>query len=147
MKQGCMARGSHRLPRVSLGPAKPKLSTPCGWPTLKQLSVAASKAGGLRPSPTRLDTPCRKPLLIGIQQGVAMDSLKFHAGPPCPTLLPPVGKTPMKRLYSHFRGGPPAGRAAYGHLLPDWAPHAVCLCYASKIGCNVFQGTYSLLIS
>jgi hypothetical protein len=24
---------------------------------------------------------------VGVWQGVAMDSLKFHPGPPCPTLL------------------------------------------------------------
>jgi hypothetical protein len=29
--------------------------------------------------------------VMGVWQGVAMDSLKFHPGPPCPTLLRPAG--------------------------------------------------------
>jgi hypothetical protein len=40
-----------------------------------------------------------------------MDSLKFHSGLPCPTLLRPVGGPPLKLPYGRFRGGPPAGRA------------------------------------
>jgi hypothetical protein len=28
---------------------------------------------------------------MGVWQGVAMDSLKYHSGPPCPTHLRPVG--------------------------------------------------------
>jgi hypothetical protein len=64
---GRMARGSHGLPKVSLGPAMPYPSTPCGrttpetalwpfqgWPTLR--------VGGLRPSPTLLYTPRRTPM-------------------------------------------------------------------------------------
>jgi hypothetical protein len=39
---------------------------------------------------------------------MAMDSLKFHSGPPCPTFLRPV---------SRFRGD-------FGRLLPLWTPHA-----------------------
>jgi hypothetical protein len=39
---------------------------------------------------------------IGVRQGVAMDSLKFLPGPPCPTLL----RRPL------------AGRADCGHFLP-----------------------------
>jgi hypothetical protein len=31
---------------------------------------------------------------IGVWQGVAMDSLKFQPGPPCLSLLCPVGVTP-----------------------------------------------------
>jgi hypothetical protein len=46
---------------------------------------------------------------MGEWQGVAIDSLNFHPGPPCPTLLCP------------------AGRAACGHLLPFWTPYAVRL--------------------
>jgi hypothetical protein len=57
-----------------------------------------------------------------------MDSLKFHPGPPCLTLLCPAGGPPHKQPYGCFRGGPPAGRAACGHLLPPWT-----LCaYAAK---------------
>jgi hypothetical protein len=51
-------------------------------------------------------------------RGVAMESLKFHLGPPCPTLLCPAGGTPLKQPYGRFRGGPLAGRAACGRLLP-----------------------------
>jgi hypothetical protein len=36
---------------------------------------------------------------------VAMDSLKFHPGPPCPTLLRPAG-------------GPPARWLVYGRVIP-----------------------------
>jgi uncharacterized iron-regulated protein len=34
-RHGCMARGGHGLLKVSLGPAMPELSTPCGRPPLK----------------------------------------------------------------------------------------------------------------
>jgi hypothetical protein len=42
---------------------------------------------------------------IGVWQGVAMYSLKFHLGPPCPNLLCPVGGPPLKWPISCFRGG------------------------------------------
>jgi hypothetical protein len=45
---------------------------------------------------------------IDVWQGVAMDSLKFQLGSPCPTLMRPAG-------------GPA------GCLLPLWTPHAVHL--------------------
>jgi hypothetical protein len=63
---------------------------------------------------------------MGVWQGVAMDSLKFHPGPACPILLNPDGSDPLKRPYGLFRGGPPAGLAASGHFLPPWTPHTVC---------------------
>jgi hypothetical protein len=44
---------------------------------------------------------------MGVWQGVAMDSLKFHSGPLCPTLLCPAVGPPHKRPYSRFKGGPP----------------------------------------
>jgi hypothetical protein len=37
---------------------------------------------------------------------VAMDSLKFHLGPQCPTLLRLAGGPPPKRPYGHFWVGP-----------------------------------------
>jgi hypothetical protein len=47
---------------------------------------------------------------MGIWEGVAMDSLKFHPGPPpCPTLLRPAGGPPLKLLYGCFKGSPPTG--------------------------------------
>jgi hypothetical protein len=50
---------------------------------------------------------------MDVWQGVAIDSLKFHLGPPCLTLL-------------CLAGGPPAGWRAFGHPLPLWT--ALCLC-------------------
>jgi hypothetical protein len=64
---------------------------------------------------------------MGVWQGVAMDSLKFHPGPPWPTLLRSAGGPPLKRHHGHLSGGPPAGRLACGCLLPFWTPHAVRL--------------------
>jgi hypothetical protein len=55
---------------------------------------------------------------MGVWQGVAMDSLKFHLGLPCPTLLCPAGRPPLKR---------PARWAACSRLLPFWTPHVVRL--------------------
>jgi hypothetical protein len=49
-----------------------------------------------------------------VWQGVSMDSLKFHSGPPCPTLLRLAGGTPPKQLYGRFWGGEPACRRAGG---------------------------------
>jgi hypothetical protein len=45
---------------------------------------------------------------MGVWQGLAMDSLKFHPGPLYPTLLCPVGRPPLKRLFQ----GWPARRAS-----------------------------------
>jgi hypothetical protein len=55
---------------------------------------------------------------MGVWQGLAIDSLKFHPGPPYPTLLRPARGPHLKRPNDCFRGGPPKGRAAYGCLLP-----------------------------
>jgi hypothetical protein len=44
---------------------------------------------------------------MGIWQGVAMDSLKFYPGPPCPTLLRSAGTPALKQPYGHFRDGLP----------------------------------------
>jgi hypothetical protein len=69
--------------------------------------------------------------VMGVWQGVGMDSLKFHSDLPCPTLLRPAGRQPLKRLYSHFRGGLPTGWEACSHLLPIWTPAALYLCFQS----------------
>jgi hypothetical protein len=73
---------------------------------------------------------------IGVLHGVAklaMDSLKFHPGPPPLTFLHSADGSPLKRPYSCFRVGPPAGRAACGvrraacGVRPSstlWTPHA-----------------------
>jgi hypothetical protein len=56
-----------------------------------------------------------------------MDSLKFHPGSPCSTLLP-KGGSPLKWPYDRFRDGPPAGRQGerpaavvhpFGHPTPS----------------------------
>jgi hypothetical protein len=66
---------------------------------------------------------------IGVWQGVAMDALKFYSDPPCPTVLRPTGRLPLKWPYSRFCCGPPAGLpAACGHLLRFRTPHAVHPC-------------------
>jgi hypothetical protein len=56
-----------------------------------------------------------------------MDFLKFHPGLPCLILLHPAGIPTLKRPYSRFRGGPPAGQVACSRLLPLWTPLAVRL--------------------
>jgi hypothetical protein len=47
---------------------------------------------------------------MGVWQGVAMDSLKVHPGPPCPTLLCPAGGPPLTSVSGLARplGGRPA---------------------------------------
>jgi hypothetical protein len=55
---------------------------------------------------------------MGVWKGVAINFLKFHPGPPSPTLLCPAGRASQKRPYVHFRGGSPAGQAACGRFYP-----------------------------
>jgi hypothetical protein len=55
-----------------------------------------------------------------VWQGVTMDFLKFHPGPPCFTVICLAGGLPGVGL--------PAGWVACGCLLPFWTPHAVRLC-------------------
>jgi hypothetical protein len=58
---------------------------------------------------------------MGVWQGVAMDSLKFHLGPPCPTILCPVDGPPLKCSYGRLKGGPLAECVAvypFGHPTP-----------------------------
>jgi hypothetical protein len=72
--------------------------------------------------------------VMGVWQGVAMDSRQFYQGPPCLTLLCPVGGPSLKRPYSRFRGGLPAGQVACGSLLLIWTSYAVrlwCACGGS----------------
>jgi hypothetical protein len=64
---------------------------------------------------------------MGVWQGVTMYSEKFHPGLSCLTFLGPTGRPPLKQPYSRLKGGPTAGQAAYGHLLPLWTSHAICL--------------------
>jgi hypothetical protein len=55
-----------------------------------------------------------------VWQGVSTVSLKIHPGPPCTTLLHPVGGPPPKRPFSRFWGGPPAGPSS-----TPWISHAI----------------------
>jgi hypothetical protein len=48
---------------------------------------------------------------LGVWQGVAVDSLKFHLGLPCPTFLRPAAGPSLKRPYSRA-----------GDLLPSSTP-------------------------
>jgi hypothetical protein len=66
---------------------------------------------------------------MGVWEGVAMDSLKYHSSTSCLTLLHCVGRTPLKWPYCRFRGSPPIGWSACTLLLPLWTPHAVHLCF------------------
>jgi hypothetical protein len=59
---------------------------------------------------------------IGVWQGVAMDSLKFHPSLPCPTLYALRAGHPKNGLTDVFRGGSPAGQAVCGRLLPLKTP-------------------------
>jgi hypothetical protein len=64
-----------------------------------------------------------------VWQRVAMHSLKFHQGPPCPTLLCP------KRV------GPTTGWAACSRLLPAWTPHAIRLWWGERVWSRVATRT------
>jgi hypothetical protein len=90
----------------------------CNWPGWPPTRAPTPEP----PSPaTPLpDPPRQRP--IGVWQGLAMDSLKFHVGPPWPTFLRPADELPLKRPHGCYRGGPRAGRAACGRLLPLWTP-------------------------
>ena len=73
---GRRARAGHRLPKVSLEPAKPFPSMPCGQPSLKLTAVsgvAVYRADSMRLSSTPLDTPRRMPLLQ-VKQKVPHDA-------------------------------------------------------------------------
>jgi hypothetical protein len=67
------------------------------------------------------------PLAMGVWEGVAMDSLEYHPGLPCLTLLRSAGGPPSKLSHRRFCGGPLAGQAAFSRLLPFWTPHTALL--------------------
>jgi hypothetical protein len=71
---------------------------------------------------------------MGVCRGVAINSLKFHPGLPCPTLLRPAGWLSLKQPYDRFMGDPPTGWAACSRLLPLWTPHTVRLWCAGLFG-------------
>jgi hypothetical protein len=69
---------------------------------------------------------------MGVWRGVAMDSLMFHPGLPCLTVLCPVGRPLLKRPHGHIRGDPRTGWAACDCLLPIWTLHPVHLWWGGK---------------
>jgi hypothetical protein len=75
---------------------------------------------------------------MGVWQGVAMDSLKFHLGLACQTLLSPAGGPPLKRTYGRLRGGLPAVQATYGRLLLPWSPHALRIGFHASMQMNLW---------
>ena len=98
------------------------------------------RMGGLRPSSTLLDTLHHTPLeiasmeednlgmkemqgVIGVWQGVAMDSLKLHLGPTHPTPLCPAGRSPLKWSLSRFKGAP--GERSFGDRVAGHQPQRV----------------------
>jgi hypothetical protein len=69
-----MARDGLKLPKESLGPAMPYPSTPYGRGTPETAlqpfqGWPVHGGGGLQPSSTPLDTPCRTPLFTGLNPG------------------------------------------------------------------------------
>jgi hypothetical protein len=98
------------------------------------------RMGSLRPSFTPLDTPRHTPLeiasteddelgmkemqgVVGVWQGMAMDSLKLDLGPPHPTPLCPAGRSPLKRSLGRFRGAP--GEGGFGDRVAGHQPQRV----------------------
>jgi hypothetical protein len=59
---------------------------------------------------------------VGVWQGVTMDSLKFHPGPPCSTLLRPTG-------------GPPLKPAALFYPFRHPTPYAYVVMWEARLGC------------
>jgi hypothetical protein len=51
---------------------------------------------------------------MGVRQGVAMNSPKYHPGPPCPSLPCLAGGLPLQQPYNRFRV----------HVLPLYALRA-----------------------
>jgi hypothetical protein len=81
------------------------LGLPTSYPTQCVSHVGASLLQGIH-----------DPGIVGVWQGVALDSLKFHLGPPCPTLLRPVGGAP--RVAPAQGGQPAAVFHPHGHPTP-----------------------------
>jgi hypothetical protein len=66
---------------------------------------------------------------------------------PGPAMLYPSTPCGWVTPYSRFRGGPPTGWVACGHLLPPWIPHAVRQCLRVVIPTGISSGgTESLLL-
>jgi hypothetical protein len=63
--------------------------------------------------------------IIGAWQGVTMDSLMCHLGPPMPYPSTPCGWATPEATLQLFHGW--LAHRACDRLLPLWTPHAVCL--------------------
>jgi hypothetical protein len=123
---GAYSKGWLWTPESIAGPAMPYPCKPCERPPLKRRFLPLCTPHVARPWPwpvsfrrlsasfgdfqARLVQKASSPHLsrpqfsrasekksVGMWQGVAMDSLKRHPGPPCPTLLRPAGGPPLKR--------------------------------------------------
>jgi hypothetical protein len=102
--QGRISRGIHGLPKVLLGPAMPYHSMPCCHlinpldnPSRKPLMDVASDR--MEQLGKAVDDATYSHTGMSVWKGVAMDSLKYHSGPPCPTLLCLVSGPTLKQLY------------------------------------------------
>jgi hypothetical protein len=94
---GYMARGGHGLPKVSLGPTMPYLST----------QVAACRVGGLRLSSTHLDTPLCMPLPFNVPPCHTKPYSTHGIPDPChalPYLSKPRNKPTVMHLIKGWRG-------------------------------------------
>jgi hypothetical protein len=93
------------------------VGNPTWPPTIKSLTIyQLGNLKGVRP----------------VWQWVSTDSLKFHPGLPCPTLLRPASALPLERPYRRFWGGPSARGVVCGRLLSPWMSHAVQAWKGSK---------------
>jgi hypothetical protein len=68
---------------------------------------------------------------MGVWQGVAMDSLKFYLGLPCPTFLRPMGGQPR------FKGAHPQNKRSAAVFYTLWTPHAIRLWMGVGMGVGV----------
>jgi hypothetical protein len=58
---------------------------------------------------------------VGVWQGVAMNSLKFYSGLPCPALLRPAGGPPLEQPYGRLLPFEHPTPYAYGSEAEMWA--------------------------
>jgi hypothetical protein len=93
----------------------------CG---LKYVRFLENWEGGL--------SEAESPMLLhmGVWQGVAVDSLKFHPSLLCPTLLRPAGEPSLKRPLG---GRPAAVFYPFGHPMPN----AYALHTLADTGCTL----------
>jgi hypothetical protein len=138
-----MARGGHGLPNVSLGPAMPYPSIPCGRATpetaLRTFQWQPTRrAGGLPPLSTRLDIPRGTPLIsdIFLQVATPFPSLFLQEAAtfpesdrpfPSPIPLSPAAVRPFPICRCMPRSGHGLPKLSLGPAMPPFghpAPHA-----------------------